>query len=496
LISRTPPRQLKRLLAVGVVLAAAAASIGATLITDGSGAATRPAASPPKKPKPKPPAVKTDTHGYPRTYNLYSGGTVDELARYDMVVGSKGLPVASLRLRNPSGVYLLQPSLPGSSGTGYVHVTAPGGAVGWPGATDTFQGGPNLGKIPAPNPDRDFLHNADGSISSIGKVLGWNLAAPPSYGVPTEVAKAFAYGAKRDGLYACTVRVGPPGKKTRVPCWSGVHSDNWIYTAIGAGWFYGPNLDADRDGKVDNEDALRHAWADGLTRVGTLLRTYLPGMVVGGNGAWYRTDRYTGSDPKGWLKASNYTLVEDVENYSPTSILGSATTWLKFRDPLKQPRYLAILQTATDANGKVLVWTQGNCNTAAAMQRPDVLRSMRWGLTFSMLSGAYYELIGNWYGNSHDCRWWFDEYDGGEGIRKRGYLGQPLGPYKKLSNDVYRRDFQNGVAINNSSSQAQTINLGGTFRKIKGTQDPSLNDGSTVTSVTIPEDDGIILLRA
>jgi hypothetical protein len=475
-------------------VAATALSTAAALGMGGPGSGeTRPSASPPKKPKPSAPAV--DRHGYPRTYNLYSGGSVDELARYDMVVGTRDLPVAGLRLRNPAGIFLLQPSLPGSAGTSSVHVTAPGGAIGWQGATDTFAGGKKLGKIPPPDPERDFLHNADGSVATIGKLLGWNLAAPPSYGVPSYVAKAFAYGAKRDGLFRCTVRIGPPGKKKRVPCWSGVHSDNWIYSAIGAGWFYGSNLDSNRDGKVDDETALHRDWANGLTRLGELLRTYLPDMVVGGNGAWYRSDLYAGTDPKGWLKASNYTLVEHLEIYSPPAILAAETTWLNFHDPLKQPRYIAVLHTATDVNGKILVWTQGDCNTAAAMQRPDVLRSMRWGLTLSMMTGAYYELVGNWYGNAHSCRWWFDEYDGGDGVRRRGYLGQPLAAYKKLADGVYRRDFQNGIAINNSSDNPQTIQLGGTFRKIKGTQDPTLNDGSVVTSVTVPANDGIILLR-
>ena len=487
------PRMAKRSLVGGVLFATGAVSLAIALSTGSSNAAVQPTASPPKKPVP---AKSTDLHGYPRTYHLYGGGPVEELARYDMVVGSRSLDAAGLRLRNPAGIFLLQPSLPGSGGVSFVHVTAPGGAVGWPGGTDTFRGGVALGRIRAPDPDWDFLHNADGSTTAMGKVLGWNLAAPPDKGVPDKVARAFAYGAKRDGLYGCTVRVGKPGKKQRVPCWSGVHSDNWIYSAIGAGWFYGPNLDADRDGKVDDGDTLRRAWSEGLTRVGTLLRSYLAGMVVGGNGAWYRPDRYAGSDPKGWLKASNYTLIEDLESYSPAAMLSAQSTWLSFRDPLKQPRYIAVLQKATDATGKTLVWTQGEPNTAAAMQRPDVLRSMRWGLTLSLMTGAYYELFGNWYGNPYDVRWWFDEYDGGVGVRRRGYLDQALGAYKKVSDGVYRRDFKNGIAVNNSSSRPQTVDLGGTFRKLQGTQDPTLNDGSSVTSVTIPPDDGIILLRS
>jgi hypothetical protein len=63
------------------------------------------------------------------------------------------------------------------------------------------------------------------------------------------------------------------------------------------------------------------------------------------------------------------------------------------------------------------------------------------------------------------------------------------------SHEVWRRDFQNGVALVNASGQNVSIDLGGTFRKISGTQDPTVNDGSLVTSVTIPTKDGLVLLR-
>jgi hypothetical protein len=435
-----------------------------------------------------------DSHGYPRTFHLYSGGPVDELARYDMLVEPPWVDIRALRKRNAGGIFLLQPTLTGSGGRGFVHITAPGGAIGWRGARDSSPGGRALGRIRAVDPRWDFLHNADGSIARIGTILGWNLAAPRDKGVPAEVAKIFAYGAKRDGLY-CTVRIGKPGAKKRQPCWSGVHSDNWIFTGIGAGWFYGPNLDANRDGTVDDLKTLRRNWSNGLTRAGLLLRSYLPGKIVGGNGAWYRPDLYAGSDPNGWLKASNYTLVEHMQDYSTSTLLATAKSWLSFRDPRGQARYMAGLMEAADVSGKPLQWTKGDPNTPAAMERPDVLRSMRWGLTLSLMTGVYYELLGKWYGNPIDCRWWFDEFDGGVGVRRRGYLGRALGAYKRVAKDVYRRDFQHGIAINNSTSKRRTIALGGSFKKLKGTQDPSLNDGSSVKSVTIPAKDGIILLR-
>ncbi len=61
--------------------------------------------------------------------------------------------------------------------------------------------------------------------------------------------------------------------------------------------------------------------------------------------------------------------------------------------------------------------------------------------------------------------------------------------------NVYRRDFEHGIALVNATAAPVTVNLNGSFRKIKGTQCPSVNDGSLVTAVTIPAKDGIVLLR-
>ena len=63
------------------------------------------------------------------------------------------------------------------------------------------------------------------------------------------------------------------------------------------------------------------------------------------------------------------------------------------------------------------------------------------------------------------------------------------------SRDVWRRDFEGGVALVNASTSSATVPLGGVLRKIKGTQVPSLNDGSLVARVTLPAKDGLILLR-
>jgi hypothetical protein len=63
------------------------------------------------------------------------------------------------------------------------------------------------------------------------------------------------------------------------------------------------------------------------------------------------------------------------------------------------------------------------------------------------------------------------------------------------SRQVWRRDYEGGTALLNATASAQTIPLGETFRKIQGTQAPTVNDGSVVTQVILPPLDGLIVLR-
>ena len=51
------------------------------------------------------------------------------------------------------------------------------------------------------------------------------------------------------------------------------------------------------------------------------------------------------------------------------------------------------------------------------------------------------------------------------------------------------------MLVNPSGNGAKTVNLGGTFRKLSGPQDPGTNNGAIVTSVTLADRDGIILSR-
>jgi hypothetical protein len=121
-------------------------------------------------------------------------------------------------------------------------------------------------------------------------------------------------------------------------------------------------------------------------------------------------------------------------------------------------------------------------------------RLFRFGLTSTLLGDAYYSF--DYDVTNHGQLWWYDEYN--------VLLGQPQSSaYNILNNGstklepgLWRRDFENGVAIVNSTDTQQNFFFSKEeFEKIKGIQDPQTNDGLKINYLRIPAKDGIILLK-
>jgi hypothetical protein len=470
-------RSRARVSTVGVALVVLAAAIAAATLTIPG--ATK-----------NSPQVVVDPRGFPRLFSLGRCGHEAEVSRNDLVVGYAYCDIAKLRKLNPHGIYLLNPGVypsgyrKGIADYGGMNVTYGSGLYYWKGVCDRLPHGTDLGCIRAFDPARDFLHNADGSIAGITNGIeghrGWNLAQPDSAEL---VAKVMAYAAKQDGLYS--------------DHWDGIWSDNWIYGVIGRSFAYGPNLDTNGDGKTDNPATLRREWDNGLNRVGSMLRAALPGKIVGGNGNWYGDEPgdYFGSDPEGWLKTANLTTIEAIERWwdKPSRLLQIGARWLNYPDPGGMPRYLLLIQDALGADGaKLTIAPDADPNAAALVRSAPAMRSMRWGLTLSLMAGAYYRIVVE---GDAATQWWYDEYDGGRGVRRRNYLGPATSHAKSVAKDAWRRDFRNGIALNNSSDRTVAVELHGRFRHLRGTQAPRLNNGKVVSRVTIPPHDGVILLR-
>jgi len=489
-------RRLRRTAAVGVAAASVVLALGLLVgVAPGAGSSEPTIRSANR--------ARVDQHEFPRTFSFWKCTPKTDVARRDMIAGPPYCNIALMRRLNPKGIFLVFPSLfpsgdnPWNAGDlGGMNVTYGSGlwywreGYAWKNAgCDELPGPVKLGCIRPFNFDWDYMWNADGTLALVGNYAsahrGFNVADPMAKGTRELVAKFFAYTAKLSGLYA--------------KGWDGVFSDNWSYSAIGLNWAYGPNLDTDRDGKVDDIETLRKRWNDGLNEVGNRIRSYLPGKIIAGNNTWFPMWLgYRGTDPQGWLKASNATFVEDITGFydRPTLLMRIASRWLNFRDPAGLPRYVIFQQDALTGPGRfdrLSIPSGADPNDPKYMLDPGVMRSMRWGVTLALMAGAYYEIIVE---HRHGTRWWYDEYDGGNGIRRRGYLGKALEPAVKLeAGGVWRRDFEHGIALNNSTSETVTIDLKKPFRRLRGTQNPRLNDGKVVTRVTLPAHDGLILLK-
>ncbi len=129
---------------------------------------------------------------------------------------------------------------------------------------------------------------------------------------------------------------------------------------------------------------------------------------------------------------------------------------------------------------------------------PDmsVYQANRYGLTSALMDNGYYAVMA-----PGQLRPEFDEFFGGKihSASKLGYLGYPKNPPQTSawSQGVYRREFDKGlVLVNPKGNGTRTVNVGSGWRRIDGGQDRTVNNGQSASSVTLKEQDGIILLRA
>jgi hypothetical protein len=170
---------------------------------------------------------------------------------------------------------------------------------------------------------------------------------------------------------------------------------------------------------------------------------------------------------------------------------------------------------ASMAAPKLLIFGHGNVSstgsdpTAFSGSTPSshspAWQGMRNGLAATLMNDGYYFADAGSYDEETTAnQLWFDEYDGaGAGV---GYLGQPLSSAAGAAqtaawtSGVWKREFAKGIVLwNPKGNGAKTVSLSGlgNLKHLKGSQNPTTNDGSMVTggSVTLQDRDGLILLR-
>lgn len=247
--------------------------------------------------------------------------------------------------------------------------------------------------------------------------------------------------------------------------WDGVFYDEF---SSNASWMNGGNIDSHRDGKKDDPALLDVAWKRGMLNMLKLTRELLgPEAVIVTNGdstydlQTYVNGRMFESFPTPWEAGgtwqgvmANYLGLHEKVGYAPVFII--------------------------------------NSNTGDSGQNADY-KKVRFGLASTLLGDGYFSFD---FGESdHGALWHYDEMEVRLGRPLAGAVNLSTPGDTKLRTGVWRRDFQNGIALVNSGATNKTVSFTEEFEKLRGSQDPSVNDGSLVTSVTIPPSDGLILLR-
>ncbi len=119
-------------------------------------------------------------------------------------------------------------------------------------------------------------------------------------------------------------------------------------------------------------------------------------------------------------------------------------------------------------------------------------QKMRFGLTSTLLGDGYFSF--DFGDKSHEQLWWYDEYDIPLGHARSSYynLLNPADDYVKAG--LWRRDFEYGTAIVNSTNKDQLyVFKKEEFEKINGHQDSIINNGTRINYIKLKPNDGVIL---
>lgn len=254
-------------------------------------------------------------------------------------------------------------------------------------------------------------------------------------------------------------------------------------------------IDVDGDGIGEPDEALDAQWRRGYAgMLSHSRRTFSRAAVVVGNAGWI-----TGPDYEGLLNGVMIEQFLEGEPLSPgfgwTPVMRAYAHYARHA---LAPRLSIVMANRDDAHDTAF---------------------MRFALASALMFDGYFAFTNRTLPTSaYQAARWYDEYAvdraTGEARRDRrlkGYLGAPLGEATAVGSGVpladvlargepadlqaWQRDFEHGRVVVNPSRVEREVDLGRPFRKIRGTSDRSLNDGSVVRNVVLAPRAGVILLR-
>jgi hypothetical protein len=300
--------------------------------------------------------------------------------------------------------------------------------------------------------------------------------------------------------------------------WCGI-SISWLSSAsVNAG----NPIDMDRNGIAESNSTVDTAWSNGLIKLYKNMAELLPdSMLQMGNFGYggYMPEylQYLhGGMMEGFLDGptntpSYYTWDQQMRNYSHSCRYGLQPT----------TSLIQYIDETSDSDPDI-----------------EAYPKMRFALGSALMFDGYFCYTSTDFGAYRFNRW-ADEFavnirtgKASLNLNHKGWLGLPLGEayaaidssidfyttlwsgltnikqgtapgpapggsyaQKQASNYVWRRDYENGIVLINPKSSSQTVDLGGSFKKIRGLKDRVFNNGASVSSITLGHWEGVILLR-
>jgi hypothetical protein len=235
--------------------------------------------------------------------------------------------------------------------------------------------------------------------------------------------------------------------------------------------FWRPRVNGDwnLDGAADSSsNATVQSWyRDGFRRYFDALKQLMPGKYQTGNVAdWGRGE----SVLTGYAGQLAGGVMEGMIGYS-----WSSETWGGWQEMMSEYRKMM----GALAEPKLAIFHQNG--------DPTDYQAFRYGFASCLLDDAYYYFSAN---DSYHGVNWFDEFDAKLGAAASAPATAAW------QHGVYRRDFENGIVlVNPKGNGTQTVTLETSYQRINGTQAPGVNNGQSVSQLTLADRDGIVLLR-
>jgi hypothetical protein len=127
----------------------------------------------------------------------------------------------------------------------------------------------------------------------------------------------------------------------------------------------------------------------------------------------------------------------------------------------------------------------------------DDYQFFRYSFASCLMNNGYFSYSDSVNFESYAPLPWFDEYDLA-GTATTKWLGKAIDnpPTIEWQNGVYRRRFENGMAIvNPKGNGTRTVTVEPGYYRISGVQDRQVNNGQAATTITLKDRDGIILMK-